>query len=135
VIQFVSKNKLLFIIMVAFFAILSNFYLLGGANAQTNHLATDFWSQVINDISNQIITIKDHRSEYSLLYKLCKPLNFKFLNFNFSQVNYQIVRLLITWVPSILTSFGFFYLIYYQLSRTSSEESDPYHFSYRNLDN
>ena len=131
-IQLESKTKSLFIIIIIFLAILSNFYLFGGSIAQTSHLATDVWSQVINDISNQAIIVSDHRSEYSLLYK---PFKLKFLDYRLFRFHYHVVRIFITRVPRILKSVGFFFLIYYQISRTSSDGSDPSNFNYQNLDN
>lgn len=122
-VQLISKNKLLSITLIILFAFLSNLYLISGVNVHPNQLATDFWSQAIDDISNQAISIKEHRQDYSLSYRLFR---FNSLCIKLFQFDHDTIRVIITQVPDILRKIGLFFLIFYQLSRTSGEKSDPY---------
>ena len=119
-VQVISKNKLLLITLIILFAFLSNLYFLSGVNGHRNHLATDLLSQVIDDLSNQAITTKDHRSDYSLSYR---PFKLNFSSFRLFTFDCETVRLFTPQVSGALTIIGLFFLIYYQLSRTSSEKS------------
>jgi hypothetical protein len=121
----ISKNKFLFIAIIVCFAFLSNFYLIGEFNQTINHLSNDYWSQVINDLSNQAVIVKDHRPDFSFIYK---PFKLHWGIFKLFQFADQVSRVFIQ-TPVLPRIIGLFFWLYYQLSRTSSE-SDPSNFSY-----
>jgi hypothetical protein len=119
-----TKNKLLFVVVIMLFVILSNCIPAFTVKVHFDPLASDFWSLFIKDISNQAITTNNRNSVYPMLHRFIKLEVFK--PGIFAHVRFEPNLLLIlTRRPKIEHVLAFF-KIYYQLSRTSTEKSEPY---------
>ncbi len=121
--QTVFKSKLLIAVTFILLLTLSNFYLLTGMNTSNDPLTNDHWSQMVDELSHQAMILEDHRLNLSFLYK---PFRLNVGVFRFARSEYQVFRVFID-RQLILKVMGLFFLIYYQLSRTSSE-SAPYRY-------
>jgi hypothetical protein len=116
------RHKLLLVITILLFMILTNYNLAIAVKEQLSPIRSNFWSLLIKDVSEQVIASKVNHAGHIMFYRLLKPQLFKpgiFSYFSFrpllsSFVNRFNVRYKIS-----------FFTIYYQLSRTSSEKSDP----------
>lgn len=129
-VQLISKNKISFVIIAVLFAILANFYFLIGATARISPYVPDYRLQAVHDVSsNQAITTNVHRDDYSLINKLLK---LRYFTARIFQPGYLPIHTFFKWVSSTFRNIGLYFLIFYQLARTGSEGSDPYHFYYPN---
>jgi hypothetical protein len=124
-VQTISKNKLPVIVIILLFIILSNLYFLAGNQTKNNPLTNDYWSQIINDLSNQAIVLKDHKPIFYFIYK---PFRLIFIVFRLFRFKYQIFHSFINF-PILSRVIGCYFLIFYQLSRTSID-SDAYILNY-----
>ncbi len=128
----ITRYKLVLIMIIMLLMILNVFNLAFAIREQLSQISSNLWTLLIKDLSDQIIeTNKNHSSlmisiSQFIKHSLCKlkALSSRYLKpilslHSVENINVKIIIL--------------FFSIYYQLARTSFENSDPYIFNKNNL--
>ena len=123
--QIILRYKLLLVIMIMLFMILTNYNLAIAIKEQLNPASSsNFWVLLIKAVSEQNVAPKENHSDFTVFYR--------FLRIHLSELS---VCSYLGFIPKILSIFKnefhfryvrLFFTIYYQLARTSFEKSDPY---------